>query len=289
MPEEITTDGDTKIIDESMLDRLVPVKINGEDKQLPLREVVKGYQLEAASQKRFQEAATAQKSAETAMMIVEDLQQGLTTHDPARLRRAFKNAEIPEETIDKLFAPPSVPVPAGDGDALDDGEYDARDARIDELTRQVQSLNDVISQAQVKGRKLSRRQEVKKALDADTELSKHLGGLDEELRNRFLGLALESAEKASDTFPWGPRAIEAGLNDLKRSLKALGGSSTRRGEETEGEPFGDAEPSSTGLGPASHGVGQLYQSSGRTKPVPLNDPDYAENFDQRFREMIRGK
>lgn len=113
-PAQAPVDGATAESDEAeqsetTTEQLYTVKVHGEEKQIPLAEIIKGYQSIQAAQQKFQEAAAVRKQVEAqAAELVSDLRSNpfavlgqlgidLDSHIEAWAKERMEEAELSEE------------------------------------------------------------------------------------------------------------------------------------------------------------------------------------------------
>lgn len=300
MPEtgQTATNTEPQRISEDMMSALVPVKLDGREELRPLSEVIGGYQKKTVAEKRFQEASVKEQAAETAMRVLQDLQEGRKKGDAEALARAFRNAGWSEEDISAMFEPTGGAAGgqsdddqrshrqygqdgAADGDDGDDDEKLQLRQEIAELKQVVGELQGAYKKAQEGAKVRTVQAQVHQAVETDPHLSRILRNASPEDRDWVLELARSSCNKASKTLPWGPRAIQAGLEDLKRRLKAIGagrsagsGASDDEDASDDGTVYPDDEDDDTGFGPSSTSGNRLHQVSSQGKRVSVREDGY---------------
>lgn len=88
---------------DDVLSQLVTVKVNGREAQIPVAEAVKGYQMAAAANKKFEEAAILRREAQEALEFRETF-EGLWQSDPAKLLGHFVTvADDPNAVVEAVL------------------------------------------------------------------------------------------------------------------------------------------------------------------------------------------
>lgn len=106
--DEPDEDSDVSVDEESdsdggVLSELVTVKVNGEDMQITVDQAVKGYQLAAASNARFEEAARIREEAAGAIEFAQGFEAAWTS-DPAQLISHFvSQVEDPNPIVEAVI------------------------------------------------------------------------------------------------------------------------------------------------------------------------------------------
>lgn len=88
---------------DDVLSQMVTVKVNGREAQIPVAEAVKGYQMAAAANKKFEEAAVLRKEATEAIEFRETF-ENLWQSDPAKLLGHFVTvADDPNAVVEAVL------------------------------------------------------------------------------------------------------------------------------------------------------------------------------------------
>lgn len=309
------TNANPQRISEEMFDHLVVTKEDGREVEKPLRDVIRDAQKKVVAEKRFQEASVKEQAAESAMQVLRDLKEGREKGDVQTLARAFRNAGWSEEDINAMFEPTDgsragkgsraaddeddrggrqYGSPGGDDDEqTDEGNQTNRELldKVSRLENVVETLTKAYEGAKENAKVRNVQLQVSQAVESDAALSRILRTASQEDREWILELARSSCNKASKTLPWGPRAIQAGLEDLKRKLKAIGAGRTARpdasddeGTSDDGDGYLEEDDDLPGLGPSSTSGNRLHQVSSQGKRVSVRDEGYA----QRVRNLLSG-
>lgn len=283
-----------KTITPDMLDHEVTIKVYGEEKTMPLKDALAIAQKSEAVESKFKELHDQQAAFETELATNRDLREGFKERDSHKIKRAFMNVGLTEKQIEELFDPSTASGGSAQGTGESDGGMndfesdDDSDGGSSELAQTVQQLQAEVAGLkgdQAKAKEQDNRSkvmaQVDRALDKHAELSKILRQVPEEERNDFRELAYKYVSKASDTMPWGPRAIQKGLDEtLKRIQSWGGGSSTLKATDEQGTP------GSPGFGPSGISASNTLHPHKETKLVPVTDASYQPNMLKRFAEKV---
>ena len=205
-----------------------------------------------------------------------------------------------DDQIANAFNPPQAPASQANddtsttdaGNVVDDKDdrYDALSGTVEQLRGAVEQLIGVHNQAKQDSSKRGEQVEIKRALESDQELSKLMTGTGADGREFILDTAFRAVEKAKKTLPWGPRAIQQGLDEAKRLLKGVGakGMSSEDNQQPP-EEYGATGSVQPGLGATGHAVGRFHRTSTPDKPVDVRDEGYAMNVFQRLAAGMRRK
>jgi hypothetical protein len=88
---------------DDVLSQLVTVKVNGREAQIPVAEAIKGYQMAASANKKFEEAAVLRKEAQEALEFRETF-DNLWQSDPAKLLGHFVTvADDPNAIVEAVL------------------------------------------------------------------------------------------------------------------------------------------------------------------------------------------
>lgn len=139
-------------IDDSLANKYVKVKVDGEEVPVPLNEALQGYSRESAATKRFQEAAEMRKEAESAIR----LQQAFQTSPGLTVQILAREAGVSVEEFLGM-------TPAQQQAAIDD----ANDQYVDPLERQI---------AEERQARLALEERLAQR-EADERLNRAVGGL----------------------------------------------------------------------------------------------------------------
>lgn len=223
-----------------MLTMKVPVKINGTVVEKPLQEVIDEHQLKAASHAKMREAAELKTSAERAIEFESLFKQG-TAGDPAAFRQALLMAGFDNEQVSAFLQGKASP-DDGASDYVEPTEGDNAEvtelrSHVETLTKAVKTLVDRDRSREVTTTADARVAEIYTALDKHPKLGTIIRGLSEEgradlqeLARSRVGRRAKSPEYAGRA--WGPRVIQAGLDDLVESVTRLGITPTADSQET---------------------------------------------------------
>ena len=88
---------------EDVLSQMVTVKVNGREAQIPVAEAIKGYQMAASANRKFEEAAALRKQAQEAVEFRETF-ENLWQSDPAKLLGHFVTvADDPNAVVEAVL------------------------------------------------------------------------------------------------------------------------------------------------------------------------------------------
>jgi hypothetical protein len=101
--EDVAEDEETDDVKDDLYSKLVTVKVNGEEMQVSVEQAVKGYQLTAAANARFEEAARVRREAEDSVEF-KDTFESLWEQDQTKLVAHFVSiADNPQEVVEAII------------------------------------------------------------------------------------------------------------------------------------------------------------------------------------------
>ena len=284
----------------------VKLEIDGNTRYMPaatLRTNAQKYEAgDARLRKAHEERLSLQQTMDDELIIGQALKEGVSKRDVEAIKRAFRKAGTPEDSISAMFNDQSRSAGndgtpgSNDGDtsAMGGAEDDPLLAEVEALQREVADMRAERKREREDQDKAQKRHAVTSAVaaavDSDPALSRIMAGKDAETQSLILGLAEKFVATARQTLPWGPpgnnRALQEGMKVLKAKLNALG---VKAGdsEGTLGEgPIPDLD---AGLGPAGHSVGHIHQTQGEPKKVGMreNQEEYKESLVARLAHRLR--
>jgi len=286
MPGEDNQDtNNDHLLPDDFYEKAVVAKIDGEKKELTVAELKEAYQKKEASDKRFREAASA-------IDFRDDFVAGLREGNQNQIRRAFRNAGLSEQEIEALFQ-----VPQEQEETVEIEDYDDDDdsgeginaqlkAELIGMKRDLDAMKQAYIKAQESSREMGWKKQVFKAIDDDEILGKHISKLDEENAEWLQNLAYQAAIKASGRLPWGPRAIQAGLDEVKKRLNSLGALKPSEDDEDQATDYGPPRYRPPGLGASGSTVGRLHRPQPE-KRVSVTDPNYGKSVFERWSRAIK--
>lgn len=283
------------LLPEGYEDHMVSVKVDGQDKQVPISELIRDHQKSLSADERFRAAHEERRAHEAEMDAFTDLAGGIRENDPVKLRRAMKAGGATDEQLQAMFNPQQQEgvedvgeggEANGDGGAL--GGETALRKELAELRKSTEVLMGAYTAAQQTAKARTVRGQVDQAIDSDPELSTIINGLaGEGAKEDARQLVRASVSEASQTIPWGSRAIQSGLDKAKAKLKGLGVGQGQHAQESSDVGLIPGAAELPGLGPAGYPVSQLHQSTGKTKTVRPRQPGYVANLGQRLLAGMR--
>lgn len=276
----------------------ITANVSGNLQPVSLKELRDNVQKEMAGDARLRAAHDTEAALQTDVERGRALTAAVESNgDVEAWRRALQTAGMTDEQIAQAFAAPQAPVASSSqetstGETRDvntsDERFDDLSGTVEQLRGTVEQLIGIHNQARQDSSKRSEQSEITRALELDTELSKLLTGSDQSGRAFVLDTAYRAVEKAKKTLPWGPRAIQHGLDEAKKSLKGIGARGIGS-EDNQQQP--DQYPATDyvqpGLGATGHAVGRFHRTSAPDKPVDVRDENYAQNVFQRLAAGLR--
>ncbi len=255
--------------------KMYSVKINGVEEQWPIEKLVSEAQQAVAGRRRFEEAATIQKDAASAIALKEDLHAALTDQDADAFRRVGAsfgiNGTETEEMIQRMW-----------GDNQDENVveqyFDESNNNANRATRfqdnepvDYSRLTPDLQRA-LRGVESSRIEKiVDNALDNDKTIAYNMETYTPEGRVAIRRYVNEKIRGRLDTFDGdfgdGTRILAEVLPEIREHLQALG----TPGQQTR-----------TGLGQAPGGGGVEVHPTSLPDHVPSTD----EEFDQHVLETL---
>src|SRR5882672_1842373 len=148
------------------------VKVDGQESELDLDEILAGYQRAAASTKRSQEAAQTRKEAEALKAQLENAVQQLQSQSPEQILRALGRSEqeiaaFAEETLRR---------------SLEEAKLSPKDRELAALRRQHQDLQAQIQASQERVAQIEQeRQQAAAQSEHDAEVARYAAKIDQEL------------------------------------------------------------------------------------------------------------
>lgn len=119
-------------LDDSLASKYVKLKVDGEERSVPLKEALDGYNSNSVATKRFQEAAELKQQAEQALI----LQQALQSDPGLTIRILAQRADMSVEEF--LGLTPAQQQKAIDDNATEDEYVDPLERKLANLERQLQ-------------------------------------------------------------------------------------------------------------------------------------------------------
>lgn len=268
------------VLSEEQLDAMVTVKVNGAESQVRVRDLVPAYQKRAAADEDLRTIAEVRKRAEAA----DEFRESILTRDQVRMQRAFKSMGFSDDQVAALMAAdPSEP--ADDDDDEPVRPDPALTNRIERMEKGLETLLTAFNTAKETSSRRKHRDEILDVVDKDEELSKIMSSGSKEDKQFLTDLAEKFVTEASKEYPWGPRAIQVGLENLKKRLLSLRGSANGSASD---DLTDDLVPAGFGQGAAGRTATQLHHRTNE-KRVPVNDPSYSQNVFERLGRYMRGR
>lgn len=270
----------------------VKVKIDGQDKVMPLQEMIDGYNQGTVGNKRMKEASMLRKEAEDAIQLSEDLRGGIARQDPVALRRAFKAGGMTDAQIEMVLTggqqQQQEPDPVDD----DDDNPVVTELRKQQgvMQKQIDALTGTIDTARKKAETNIYQRQVDTVIDGNPLMTKILQDLDSKTDQQWLRSQIYTAVgRRAEMMPWGPRAMEAGLKDVseqgwfKKLVKAADVGSPQDDDDDV-----DDSVAFPGLGQSGTTVGSPSNlRAGDKKPVPIFSAGHAQSIGLRVAKKAR--
>lgn len=278
----------------------IMANVKGQMQPVSLTNIRDNAQKELAGDARLREAHDAESALNTDVERGRALTAAVESDGDVEVwRRALRTAGMTDDQIVQAFSSPQGAAPATNVDAStastqsDDGQaddrYDILSGSVEELKGAVEQLIGVHNQAKRDSGYRAEQTEIKRALESDQELSKLLTGTGKDGREFILDTAFRAVEKAKKTLPWGPRAIQQGLDEARRLLKGVGAKGMGSEDNQPPEQYGATDHMQAGLGATGHSVGRFHRTSTQDKPVDVRDEGYSMNVFQRLAAGMRKK
>lgn len=284
----------------------VVLRIDDEDHEVTVDQLLRVNQLEGSIRKKERDLAQHRKDLERDAELASLLRGAISNNDQAQFLQALQLAGVRPDQLaafqsgstnnDDLAPEPRTSTQRKSGRAsaaIDDDDYDPRDERIDELSAQVRELTQYLTQdVQEKAARRQetererRRNEVRAALDKSPEFAKLLESYNEASRDDLKQIALENfivpavARRVAKepARPWGPTIIRDGLADGLETLRKMvsGIPTSRQGDEDDTNSHEFAHPSIPRPNLPYQADASGRQSSS-LKPVGIFQPGRDEN------------
>lgn len=268
-------------------DDLVEVTVDGETEQLKWKEARARIQKRGHAERAIQTQSDKVKEFEAELQVAQNLRTSIETQNPELMKKAFRGSGATDEQIKALFDGPEPHPKGGGGENTSTGDNEDGE---DELLGIVQTLQSELQQ--LKTERDTDRQNVQRDLTLKTvsqgvDNHEFLGTIKGRLKSdkakkQLDKRAYQAVVEAMETLPWGPRALNAGLELLKDELVAE--QAALSGDDTP-KPTEEMIPV-PGVGPGGMSVSRVHQTADRR--VSIRHENYPLSVAARLAKYTRG-
>ena len=254
-------------------DDLVEITVDGEKETITWKEARARVQKRGHAERAIQAQSEKQKEFEDELQVAQNLRASLTDQNPDLMKKAFRGSGATDDQIKALF---DGPEPHARGDGGENTSTGGDEEGDDELLGIVQTLQNQVKQLETErdsDRQNAQRDVTLRTVSQGVDNHKFLGTIKGRLKSPKAKKSLDkrayqAVVEAMETLPWGPRALNAGLELLKDELVAE--QAALSGDDTP-KPTEEMIPV-PGVGPGGMSVSQVHQTA--DKRVSLRHENY---------------
>ncbi len=244
----------------------IEVKVDGQVLQVTQEELIKGYGLQRTSNARLEQAASQRKALDEDVEIASLLRRGMSQKDEAAIEQAFLKAGLTREDLETMQQQSQQPPQPGTEQqpptaTLTPEQQTALKAGVDAKAK--------LEQIETQNFRRQMEDETNNSIDKD----EILGTLTDDTRAFLRKEAWSKVQLrvGLQGAPW-PDVLTELVPEMRSLAKRLG---------TQGEGG-----NRTSAGP-SVGIAPATRATEPTKPIPMTDPAYSQNFSRRLQERLQ--